>query len=45
MTQEGIFVNLTSRENCDESIKQFVTNFDVYPSEKIPLITELFQII
>ena len=45
LTPEGVFCNITDRQTCDALIKQFAMRFDVYQSRKLPLITELFQIL
>ena len=42
LTPEGVFVNVTDRNRCDSLIEQFVTGLEVYPSDKMPLITEQF---
>ena len=41
-TSEGVFVNITDRNCCENLISQFRTSLDVYESKKMSLITELF---
>lgn len=41
-TSEGVYVNITDRNCCDELISQFQTSLEVYESKKMALITELF---
>lgn len=42
MTPEGLFINITNRQKCDKLIKKFSTFLEVYPTKRMPLITELF---
>lgn len=41
-TSEGSFVNLVDKDKCKNVMGQFEAQWDVYPSDKLSIITEQF---
>jgi len=39
-TSEGTFLNVVDKEKCSDIMSHFGSQMDVYPSEKLPIITE-----
>ena len=41
-SSEGNFVNVVDKDKCQDVMKEFGASMDVYPSDKISIITEQF---
>ena len=44
-TREGMYVNIVNKEKSDRVAKQFFSTMDVYPSSKLPIMKEFFQVL
>ena len=44
-TREGMYVNIVNKEKSDKVAQQFFSTMDVYPSSKLPIMREFFQVL
>ena len=44
-TNEGVYVNIVDRNKADRVTEKFSSTMDVYPSSKIPIMREFFQVL